>query len=98
MYHLLVIRYTRINTTHRVSTTKHAEHEGKLLTSNEQHICQAGTVVFTAGMVVVFTAVKTPICQAPFQGLAQSLAGVLFGNKVEEWKKQQQEKRIKWNS
>jgi len=55
--------------------------------------------VFTAGMVVVFTAVKTSLCQAPFQGLAQSLAGVLLpGNKVGEWKKQQQEKEVKWNS
>jgi len=37
-------------------------------------------------------AVKTPLWQAPVQGLAQSLAVVLPGNKVEEWKKQQQEK------
>jgi hypothetical protein len=48
--------------------------------------------VFIAGVVVVFTPVKTPLCQASFQGLAQSLTGVLPGNKVEEWKKLQQEK------
>ena len=71
---------------------------GQLLTSHEQHIYQAGTLVFRVVVVVVFTTVKISLCQAPFQGLAHSLAGELPSNKVQEWKKQQKEKGVKWNS
>jgi hypothetical protein len=82
---------------HRVSTTKHV---------NKRAVADITWTADLPGWYCSvyskcgggFPAVKTSLWQPPFQILAQSLAVVLPGNKVKEWKKQQQEKGVRWNS
>ena len=76
---------------YRISTTKHVDMRAVANITWTAHLPGWYCSVYRK-CGVGFPAVKTSIWQAPFQGLALSLAVVLPGIKVEDWKKQQQEK------